>query len=104
MKWIMLIISVNPLSIKKMREKLDQLLLNSGGNQEQRITKPDQGTTRIDKRNQVPISMFFIDLTKRGYNLLKKAWGLVGNNPLVAYAFTDINYSLVLKFNNNTFH
>ena len=73
MKWIMLIISVNPLSIKKIREKLDQLLLNSGGNQEQCFTKPDQGTNRIDKRSQVPISFFFIDLTKRGYNLLKKA-------------------------------
>ena len=74
MKWIVLVISVNPLSIKKKREKLDQLLLNSGhGDHEQRFTKPDQRATQIDKRNQVPVSMFFIDLTKRGCNLLKKA-------------------------------
>ena len=41
---------------------------------------------------------------KRRYNLLTKARGLASNNPLVAYAFSDINCSLVLKFNDNTFH
>ena len=44
-----------------------------------------------------------LDLTKRRYNLLIKAKGLIANNPSVAYAFCDINCSLVLKFNDNTY-
>ena len=108
MKFIVLIILVNPLSIKRKRKKLDQLSLSSGhGNQEQPFTKPNQGTTYIDKRNQVlwiQRNHVSLDLTKRRYNLLTKARRLVSNNSLVAYAFSEINCSLVLKFNNNTFH
>ena len=44
-----------------------------------------------------------LDLMKRRYNLLIKVKGLITNNPLVAYAFSDVNYSLVLKFNDNTY-
>ena len=44
-----------------------------------------------------------LDLTKRGNNLLIKANGLIGNNPSVAYALSDINCSLILKFNGNTY-
>ena len=40
---------------------------------------------------------------QRRYNLLIKAKGLIANNPSVAYAFSDINCSLVLKFNDNTY-
>ena len=42
-----------------------------------------------------------LDLTKPRYNLLIKAKGLIANNPSVA--FSDINCSLVLKFNDNTY-
>ena len=44
-----------------------------------------------------------LDLMKRRYNLLIKVKGLITNNSLVAYAFSDVNYSLVLKFNDNTY-
>ena len=44
-----------------------------------------------------------LDLTKRRYDLLMKARGLIIGNPLVAYAFCDINCSLVIKFNDNTY-
>ena len=61
-------------------------------------------------RNQVyrqkkPGSSFNVslDLTKRRCNLLMKAKGLIANNPSVAYAFCDINCSLVIKFNDNTY-
>ena len=43
-----------------------------------------------------------LDLTKRRYALLSKANGLVKDNPSVAYVFCDINFSLALKFNDNT--
>ena len=44
-----------------------------------------------------------LDLTKRRYALLSKAKGLVKGNPSVAYAFCDINCSLAIKFNDNTY-
>ena len=56
-------------------------------------------------RQKKPGSTFNVslDLTKRRYNLLMKARGLIVNNPSVAYAFCDINCSLVIKFNDNTY-
>ena len=56
-------------------------------------------------RQKKPGSSFNVslDLTKRCYDLLIKAKGLIANNPSVAYAFCDINCSLVLKFNDNTY-
>ena len=44
-----------------------------------------------------------LDLTKRRYALLTKAKGLVKDNPSVAYAFCDINCSLAIRFNDNTY-
>ena len=44
-----------------------------------------------------------LDLMKRRYNLLIKVKGIISNNPLVAYDFSDVNCSLVLKFNDNTY-
>ena len=44
-----------------------------------------------------------LDLTKRRYALLSKAKGLVKDNPSVAYAFLDINCSLAIKYNDNTY-
>ena len=44
-----------------------------------------------------------LDLTKRCYSLLIKAKGLKANNPSVAYTFCDINFSLVLKFNDHMY-
>ena len=86
MKSIVLITLVNPIWTRR-KIKFDQLLLNlDHGNQEQPFTKPDQE-----------------DLSKRRYNLLIKAKGLIANSPSVAYAFSDINYSLVSKFNDNTY-
>ena len=56
-------------------------------------------------RQKKPGSSFNVslNLTKRRYNLLIKAKGLIANNPSVPYAFCDINCSLVLKFNDNTY-
>ena len=56
-------------------------------------------------RQKKPGSSFSVslDLTKRRYNLLMKARGLTANNTSVAYAFCDINCSLVIKFNDNTY-
>ena len=56
-------------------------------------------------RQKRPGSSFNVSLglTKRRYNLLIKAKGLIANNPSVAYAFNDINCSLVLKFNDKTY-
>ena len=57
------------------------------------------------ERQKKPGSSFNVslDLTKRRYDLLMKAKGLIINNPSVAYVFCDINCSLVMKFNNNTY-
>ena len=44
-----------------------------------------------------------LDLTKLRYALLSKAKGLVKDNASVAYTFCDINCSLALKFNDNTY-
>ena len=56
-------------------------------------------------RQKKPGSSFNVslDLTKRRYNLLMKARGLIANNLSVACAFCDINCSLVIKFNDNTY-
>ena len=56
-------------------------------------------------RQKKPGSNFNVslDLAKLRYNLLAKARILVINNPLVKFVFNDINYSLVLKFSDNTF-
>ena len=56
-------------------------------------------------RQKKPGSSFNVslDLTKRRYNLLMKAKGLIANNPSVAYTFCDISCSLVIKFNDNTY-
>ena len=57
-------------------------------------------------RQKKPSSSFNVslDITKHRYNLLTNARELVSNNPLVLYVFSVINCSLVLKFNDNTFH
>ena len=44
-----------------------------------------------------------LDLTKSRYALSTKAKGLIKGNPSVAYAFCDINHSLAIKFNDNTY-
>ena len=56
-------------------------------------------------RKKKPSSSFNVslDLTKRCCNLLIKAKGLIANNPSIAYAFSNYNFSLVLKFNDNTY-
>ena len=56
-------------------------------------------------RQKKPGSSFNVSLdsTKRRYNLLMKARALIANNPSDAYAFCDINCSLVIKFDDNTY-
>ena len=56
-------------------------------------------------RQKKPSSSFNVslDLTKRRCNLLIKAKGLIANNPSIAYALSNYNFSLVLKFNDNTY-
>ena len=44
-----------------------------------------------------------LDLTQCCYALLTKAKGLIKDNPSVAYAFCDINCSLAIKINDNTY-
>ena len=39
-----------------------------------------------------------VDLTKRRYQLLKQAKGLISDNDNVSFAFADVNCSLGLKF------
>ena len=44
-----------------------------------------------------------LDLTKRRYTLLTKAKCFIKENHAVAYAFCDINCSLAIRFNDNTY-
>ena len=44
-----------------------------------------------------------VDLTRRGYLLLKTAKGIIKNNPNISYVYADINYSLGIKFKNESF-
>ena len=44
-----------------------------------------------------------LDLTKRRYALLAKAKGLIKDNHAVAYVFCDIDCSLAIRFNDNTY-
>ena len=45
-----------------------------------------------------------LDLTKHRYLLLAKAQSIIKDNPTVIFAFANINYSLVLKLNDDNFH
>ena len=45
-----------------------------------------------------------LDLTKRRYDLLKHARGLIGDNPHFLYAFADINCSLAIRDSSNRNH
>ena len=44
-----------------------------------------------------------VDLTRRRYLLLETAKGIVKNNPNISYVYADINYSLGIKFKNESF-
>ena len=57
-----------------------------------------------NRRNKLCAKIFSVplDLTKHCHILLAKAKGLTKDNPSVAYAFSDINCSLALTFNDNT--
>ena len=44
-----------------------------------------------------------VDLTRRHYNLLSEARGMVKDINAINFAFTDINCSLELRFNNGSF-
>ena len=44
-----------------------------------------------------------LDITKRRYELLKHAKGIVKHYPEVSFAFADVNCSLGMRLNNNTF-
>ena len=88
----------------KKKNKVRSILLNlDHGNQEQPFYK-SRPRIHLDRQKK-PGSSFNVslDLTNRRYNLLLKAKELIANNPLVAYAFGDLNFSLVLKFNDNTY-
>ena len=56
-----------------------------------------------EKTRKKPGAKRSLDLTKRRYALLTKAKGLVKDNTAAAYAFCDINCSLAIRFNNNTY-
>ena len=63
------------------------------------FTGVDQGDLKMVKRNQVKIS-FSLDLTKRRYNVLKFAQGIVKEMDNVSFVCADINCSLVIRFEN----
>ena len=44
-----------------------------------------------------------VDLTKRRYLLLTKAKGLIKGNSNIKYVYSDINCSLALRFNDDSF-
>ena len=69
----------------------------------QPFTKPNQENIQIDKKKPGSSFNVSLDLMKRCYNLTIKAKGLITNNSSVASAFSDVNSSLVLKFNDNTY-
>ena len=82
MKTAIVLITLVNLIWTRRKIKFGQLLLNLDyGNQEQPFTETDQKTIK---------------------GLLIKAKGLITNNPSVAYDFSDVNCSLVLKFNDNS--
>ena len=61
---------------------------------------------RFDKnRKNKPGQNFTIsvDLTKRRYELLTKARGLIKDNDAIDFVFSDINCSLGVKFNDDSF-
>ena len=64
------------------------------------LQSPTKKPFRSTKETRFNVSL---DLTK--YNLLKKQRDslLITSQLQVAYAFSDINCSLVLKFNDNTY-
>ena len=93
-----LIVLVNPLSIKKKKKKKVRSIIIKF-----RVWESITAFCKVRPRNHLdqqkkPSSNFNVslDLNKRFYNLLTKARGLVSNNHLIQYAFTDINCSLVL--------
>ena len=97
MKLIVLIILVNPLSInKKKKEKVRSII-------KFRVWESRTAFCKVRPRNHLDQQKkpgsncnVSLDLNKRCYNLLTKARGLVSNDHLVLYAFSDINCSLVL--------
>ena len=44
-----------------------------------------------------------VDLTKRRYELLMKARGLIKDNDAIDFVFSDINCSLGVKFSDDSF-
>ena len=91
MKTAIVLITLVNLIWTRRKIKFGQLLLNlDHGNQEQPFTEPDQKTIKGSSFN------FSLDLTKRCYDLLIKAKGLI------TYDFSDVNCPLVLKFNDNS--
>ena len=55
------------------------------------------------KPGQTPFQIT-LDLTKRRYDLLKLATGIIKENPQVLYAFADTNCSLAIKSANNKYY
>ena len=105
MKLIVLIILVNPLSIKRKKKKVRSIIIKFRSWESRVAFYKTQPRNHLDQQKKPGFS-FNVSLgsTKCRYDLLTKARGLVSNNLLVAYAFSDINCSFVLKFNDNTFH
>ena len=52
---------------------------------------------------EVPFNVS-LDLTKRRYNLLKYARGLISNYPEIKFSFADINCSLGIRMVNESFY
>ena len=61
---------------------------------------------RFDKNRNKKADQNFtisVDLTKRRYKLLMKARGLIKDNDAIDFVFSDINCSLGVKFNDDSF-
>ena len=82
------IILLNPLSIKK---KVRSIIIKFSSWESRKAFYKARPSNHLDRQNKPAVSFnVSLDLTKRRYNLLAKARGLVTNNPLVAYAFNDL--------------
>ena len=93
-----------PYMDKMKNEKVRSLIIKFKSWKSRTTFYKSRSRNHLDRQKK-PGSSFNVslDLTKRRYNLLMKARGLIANNLSVAYAFCDINCSLVIKFNDNTY-
>ena len=63
----------------------------------------EQEFKKMARRSYVKISVFFVDLTRRRYQLLSEARGIVKDINGINFAFVNINCSLGVRYDNGSF-